>query len=247
MAKILITGSSGFIGSHLKKAIPFADGLDVIPSDATNLVCDVCDFEEVEKYDVIYHLAAIANYDYYSKHPLETYITNVCGTMNLLRQNSNALFIFPSSVGVSEKNWSDPYILSKAICEKIVRLMSDNFIIFRFANIYGKGAKAVVNKFIDNPIIDINGSGEQVRDFVYIDDLIEWLIKVNEIEKNKLYYIGSGIKTTINQLAKTVTKILGPKPIEYKPNRKFDVFEPIIKADLKCGTSLEIGIRKTTS
>ena len=84
MSNTLITGSSGFIGSHLKKALPDAIGLDRVPAPTTNIVQDVCTAKLGFDIDMIYHLAAITGYDEYMRNPHETIRVNLFGTVNLL-------------------------------------------------------------------------------------------------------------------------------------------------------------------
>lgn len=244
--KILITGSSGFIGRYLHKALPNADGLSRTPSETTDIVGSITSLPvSVNKYDIIYHLAAIVGTEVSIKNPIATYEINVCGTLNLLR-SFKGFFIFVSTIGVYDP-LKNPYFLSKYICEEIVRAAPCKHIIFRLANPYGKGSKSVVQKWLEANRIQIYGDGNQVRDFTYIDDIIQVLTHLSKLEWNRTYNVGTGIPTTLNELAKQIIALTGKKPIEYLPAREFEIYKPIIKPDIICKTTLKEGLQKCIS
>lgn len=243
--RILITGSSGFIGSYLKKALPEAVGLDRLSAPTTDIVNDVCIVKSETEFDTIFHLAAITDYDEFMSNPEEAYRVNLFGTINLLKQHPNAYFIFASTVGVSTKDWSNPYILSKAIAEQAVKLMANNYLILRFQNVYGLGGNSVISKWLNSRKITIYGNGEQRRDFVYIDDLIKYLTKLTSHEETQC--IGTGKLTTINELATILTRIYGDMTITYEKARKGDPDHPGSPANIICQTSLEDGIKNMFS
>jgi len=245
--KILITGSSGFIGGHLKRTLPDADGLDIRNAPTTNIVADLTSHQLDRDYDIIYHLAASTNLEQCMKDPIAAYINNVCATMNLLRQFNGDLFVFPSTVGVPSKNWNNPYIYSKAVCEWIVYEMTQNFIVLRFQNIYGPDSKSVINKFLDEKEITVYGDGHQRRDFVWVGDLIDHLTGLMEEKPLDFGYVGTGKMTSINELVDIITKLQGMKPINYVDPREGDIAKPVMKAELLCKTTLEEGIEKMLS
>lgn len=244
MDKILITGSSGFIGSHLKEALPDAVGLDWYPSDTTDIIADVRKFKLKEHYDIIFHLAAITEYERYMKYPHLTLDINTLGTVNLLKQLKRELFVFASTIGVPKKDWDNPYILSKALAEKAVSMMRRKSVILRFHNIYGKRSNSVVSKFINSWEIHIYGDGSNERDYVYIDDLITHLKAVKKLKHRNVYHIGTGTMTDLNTLAELISSKQAGKPILHKPKRQGDAKTSSSSVDLKCPTTLEEGIDK---
>ena len=242
--KILITGSGGFIGSYLRKALPNAVGLDVSKSPTTDIVGDVLSGDiDATEYDVIYHLASIVGSEAGKRHPIGTYKMNVCGTLKLI-EPYRGLFVFLSTVGVYEP-LKNPYFLSKYVCEEIVNASSCKHVILRPANPYGLGSRSVVQKWIESDKIVIYGDGNQTRDFVYIDDLIDVLVNVSKLKVNRTYSVGTGKPTTLNELADLIVELTGKKTVEHLPAREFEIYEPVIKPDIVCRTSLREGILRS--
>lgn len=147
--KVLITGVTGYIGSHLAKVLFEAGhhvvGLDIewkkhndvsrychriLIKDVTKHVCD-------EDYDVIVHLAGLIQVEESVAHPTKYYSTNLGGTVNMLRQNVNGEphFIFASTAGAFDAQ--SPYARSKLAAEDVIKEKSKNYTIFRFFNVAG--------------------------------------------------------------------------------------------------------------
>ena len=246
MSNTLITGSSGFIGSHLRKALPDAVGLDRTASPTTDIVQDVCTVNLSFDIDTIFHLAAITDYDEYMADPRETMRVNLYGTVNLVEQFPDARFIFASTVGVPTGNRRNPYIYSKAHAEQALKMLSTNEVILRFQNIYGYGGHGVLSQWLKKGKIIINGDGEQTRDFTYIDDLVYHLTNL-ECSRFSTHCIGTGKLTTINDLAKTFAHITGITDIEYQDLREHDSTVPGDTADIICSTPIEEGIKQMVS
>ena len=115
---------------------------------------------------------------------------------------------------------------------------------------------AVIPKFIENvlenkPII-IFGNGEQTRDFIYVKDIVKANIPASKNKEIDVYNVGSGNKTTINELAKIIMKIKGKNiEIKYEDNRPGDILHSyaemskIKKLNYKVDYNLEKGLGKT--
>ena len=147
--KVLITGITGYIGSHLAKVLYEAGhhivGLDlewkkhndvsrychrILIKDVTKHICD-------EDYDVIVHLAGLIQVEESVAHPTKYYSTNLGGTVNMLRQNVNGdpHFIFASTAGAFDAQ--SPYARSKLAAEDVIKEKSKSYTIFRFFNVAG--------------------------------------------------------------------------------------------------------------
>ncbi len=176
------------------------------------------------------------------RDPLLTYKVNICGTLKLL-QSFKGLFIFLSTVGVYEP-LKNPYFLSKYVCEEAVRVAPCTHIVFRLANPYGVGSRSVVQKWLGADRVQIFGDGSQTRDFVYIEDAVDVFANPQKLEVNKTYNVGTGKATTLNELAELIAKLSGKKSIERLPAKGFEIYEPVIKPDITCKTTLKEGLLK---
>lgn len=162
-------------------------------------------------------------------------------------------------------NPSSNYGVSKYASEFIIKRLEKyglNYQILRLFNIYGPGQdmanlkQGMVSIFIQMALkfkkITVKGSKDRTRDFVYIDDLISYLLKSTENLNNlnnKIVNIGTGISTSVEELLKTINFKLeenGIKqvPIEYSDGFPEDVNR--IKLDqslaIKNPISLDHGI-----
>lgn len=192
--KILITGHKGYIGTHLIKALGHeVIGLDL--KDGNDIL--TCDLPDV---DAVIHLAAQAGVVKSIEDPFNTVRTNTLGVVRLLEKYKNTKFIFASTGGAIQDEILSPYGLSKYCAEEFIKMLFNDYVILRFANVYGReGSRSVIDKFL-NGDITIYGDGSQTRTFVHIDDLIRGIIMALEWEKGS-YYFGSDENYTVLELA----------------------------------------------
>lgn len=193
---ILVTGHRGFIGSYLMEKIN-ATGLDIVEGNDI-LTCDLPDA------DVVIHLAARPGVVASMKEPLESAKTNILGTIRLAERYKDKKFIFASSGGTIQETIESPYGLSKFCAEEYIKLLCDDYVILRFANVYGKGSRSVVDKFLKEDIT-IYGDGSATRTYVYIDDMVRGIIDAMSWPKGS-YYFGSNQNYTVSQIAQAVGK-----------------------------------------
>lgn len=214
--KILITGHKGYIGSHLIKKLD-AIGIDI--KDGNDIM--YCELPDV---DVVIHLAAQPGVVKSIDDPLETVRTNVLGTVRLAEKYKNTKFIFASTGGAIQDEIPSPYGLSKYCAEEFVKMLFKDYVILRFANVYGgEGSRSVVDKFLKESEITIYGDGSQTRTFVHIDDLITGIIASMNWPKGS-YYFGSEQNYTILDLAAAVAK-----PIRFKDWREGELKHSSLK------------------
>jgi len=236
--KASITGSSGFLGSALNKRL-LEMGWETYPL----LRPDV---------DLLF-LFGSASSDHWYKHALsynlrET-IDNFISAADYCKEH-NIKLIYPSSGTIYEGKTA--YSKCKQILELLASLYPKN-LGFRIFATYGVGEEhkgeyaSVVYQFAklmkngETPVIW--GDGKQTRDFIYIDDVIDNIIK--NLDKEGTVEIGSGFNHSINEVVEIVNKLLGtkikPKYIE-KPSNYID--NTICGNPSRCNITLEEGIEK---
>lgn len=149
MKKILITGSSGYIGRHLAALLMVyqkdfhVTGLDrVFKTQITDNFIEQNILESIDikgEFDTVVHLAGLVNVGMSMQAPMDYYRTNVVGTLNMLERTQYDHFIF-ASTGAATNPYS-PYGLSKYLAEQLVRqyceLNNKKCTIFRFYNVIG--------------------------------------------------------------------------------------------------------------
>jgi len=208
-------------------------------------------------FDLIVHLAAKSDVADSVIHPETTNKVNIEGTENVVKcclENKIKKLVFASSSAVYEDselpinenaktNPLSPYGKSKLLAEQKIKDISREYgidaISLRMFNVFGKGQNkqysGVISKFIKNISgdmpIEINGDGEQTRDFVGVLDVVDAFdcaIKNIKGKKGDVFNIGTGEAITINELAEMILKV-SDKNIEVKhksPNKgeiKFSV------------------------
>jgi UDP-glucose 4-epimerase len=211
-------------------------------------ILDNCDFTNI---DYIFHLAAIPRVPYSMKYPMETHEVNVDGTfhvLNLAKKCEVKKVIFASSSSVygdqtlpySENKIphpKSPYALHKLIGEQYCQLFDEVYnlptVCLRFFNVYGKRCdpnseySLVIGKFkklkLEKKPLTIFGDGEQSRDFTYVDDIVDGLIKAMEMPvRNEVINLCNGHNVTVNKIADLIG---GEK--QYLPERKGDVLHTL--------------------
>ncbi len=183
-----------------------------------------------EGVDVVFHLAALTRPQDSVLDPERTNIVNVDGTLKVLINSRDAKvkrLVFASSAAVygntshlptSEQDETypiDPYGVTKFIGEKYCLLFDQIYGLetncLRFFNTYGTRQSSngqyasVVPSFIKKVVFaespTIYGDGEQSRDFVYVEDVVDALILASNSEVHgEVFNIGSGKDISVNKL-----------------------------------------------
>ncbi|MBR2980365.1 MAG: NAD-dependent epimerase/dehydratase family protein [Myxococcaceae bacterium] len=199
---------------------------------------------EVHPIDYVFHLAALPRIKYSFDYPNESYNANVIGTkiVGKIAADSNVkLFVFASSSSVYgecenvKMRESDvlhpmsPYAEQKAkaeeLLQEIFKASNSCLLILRFFNVYGFSFQPVdqystlIGKWVSDikngNLITINGTGNQSRDFTYIDDVVTAALNCLEVYDAKkqinIINIGTGISTRINTVASFFEQIFEQK------------------------------------
>ncbi len=182
--------------------------------------------------------------------PVKNAEVNIIGLLNILeacRRNDIQKLIFtsasslvgePKTFHVDENHVAVPktaYGITKLASEHYLRLYFElyglDYVTFRFFNIYGPHQKnglipTLYNRIINDEPLTIFGKGDQVRDYVYIEDIIPFFEKacISDIGNNSVYNMGTGNGTTIKEIIEILAKTLQIEPkIEYKPVRPGEI------------------------
>ena len=234
MRRIHITGGSGSIGSELSKAI-LSEGDELILSkDASLRIEEPAYFEQLEnpeEIDVVYHLAAASFVPKSWESPQDFVKVNVLGTTHVLefcrKYNIQLVYVSSYAYGIPQYlpideqhpvSAANPYGLSKIMAEQLCEFYGNNFdlsyIIVRPFNVYGTlKNKAMLIPEIIQQIMD----GEEVavkdlvpkRDYVFIDDLIDFLVNIKGETNNQVYNIGSGNAYSVAEIIDTCQNVWG--------------------------------------
>jgi UDP-glucose 4-epimerase len=246
--KILVTGSSGFIGSHVADALEEKGYqvvlFDSIPSkykskNQKEFVGDILNYSDIEKAMkgcyAVYHFAAQADIGSSSQIPAETINSNIIGTLNVLEAAKNCKidrFIFASTIYVYSQLGSF-YRVSKQACEKIIEEYQREFglyyTILRFGSLYGPRANDfnAIRSFLIHAIkekkIIRRGDGEELREYIHVKDAARLsVVALDEKHKNMHLIITGNQQIKIKDLLKMIREIFNGE-IEIK----FDLEEEL--------------------
>jgi len=236
MKKVLITGSSGFIGRHLTEALE-KEKIRVIKFDRSNNqdVSKTEDFQGLAKADVVFHLAAVSGYKSSNENVSLAYQVNVTGTVNVLEycRKTGAKLVFPSTYVYDKPyaeykkeadstnpttHYSFTKFLGEELCRFYSRVFKVNTLILRLANVYGKGQE---KKYLVPVLVDHLKTGKTMtltkpeveRNFIYIDDLVEIFIKAARAKTKaaEVFNIGPNKPTSLAELVRLINKVSGEK------------------------------------
>lgn len=235
-----------------------------------------------EKPEVVSHQAARVDVRASMEQPLLYAQTNVIGSLNLLAacrrhgvrkviyaQSGGCVYGEPVQLPSPETHVIqpvDPYGVSKYPMELYLKAYAHQFgmayTVLRYPNVYGprqnyNGEAGVVSIFARHMLLGtravINGTGEQLRDYVYATDIANANLLALELGDNQVYNAGSGVGTSVNRIFALLQEITGYRlqPV-YGPPRPGEVSASFLdsrKAERelgwKCQVPLEEGLRKT--
>ncbi len=233
------------------------------------------------KVDVVIHLAAMAGVRPSIENPVLYQEVNCMGTQNILEamKDNNVLNLVMASSSSVYGNTKDvpfnenmivdyaisPYAATKKANEVMThvyhKLFNMNIIMLRFFTVYGPKQRPdlAINKFtrlmLENKEIPMFGDGTTSRDYTYITDIVDGIIRsANYVENNKEVYeilnLGNSSPVSLKQMIDTIGNALGVKPnIKTMPMQPGDVektYADISKAKVLIGyepkVSFEQGI-----
>jgi nucleoside-diphosphate-sugar epimerase len=257
--RIAVTGSNGFIGRHLCKALMAGD-MEVIPltRETVNL-----DFEipSLQDADHVVHLAALSYVPQSWKDPTSFYQTNVMGTLHVLEAArkrgipvthiSSYVYGQPEYLPIDENHplkAENPYMQSKIFAEQACEFYKKNFdlqvCIMRPFNLYGEGQRSnfliplILSQVLDSKKEDVLlESLTPKRDYVHVSDLVGAIILNIKKPSNCIFNIASGQSYSVLEVTELIMqeagirkKIIGGQ--KERPNEINDTKGNIEKARL---------------
>jgi UDP-glucose 4-epimerase len=233
--------------------------------------------------DMVFHLVSTTVPKTSNDDPSFDVMSNVVETINLLEQcarekvkkivfvsSGGAVYGTPAALPVAEDSPEKPessYGITKLAIEKYLglfhRLYGLNYVVLRPSNPYGErqnpdGDQGVVAVFLGRiakgQAIDIWGDGSNVKDYVYIEDLIDGMYRAAFSDTvHRVFNMGSGIGHSVNDIVRRISeKVDRPISVNHLPKGPFDVsriYLDITRARKELGweprISLDEGLRRT--
>ena len=223
--KILILGSSGFLGSHLVKFL--LKNNEVVQFDMNPPPQKIANSEFIKgsildktlvtsamkDVDIVYHFAAMTDIDIVNESPAQAIEVNIAGTSNVLEacvQERIERFIFSSSVYVYSE-FGGVYKSTKQACELLIedynKMHDLGYTILQLGSVYGPGAKQInlisrlINEALSLKEIHHYGTGEEVRQYIYVKDVAQAAAtSIDNNYKNKKIIILGNERIIISEL-----------------------------------------------
>ena len=223
--KILILGSSGFLGSHLVKFL--LKNNEVVQFDMNPPPQKIANSEFIKgsildktlvtsamkDVDIVYHFAAMTDIDIVNDNPAQAIEVNIAGTSNVLEacvQEKIERFIFSSSVYVYSE-FGGVYKSTKQACELLIedynKMHDLGYTILQLGSVYGPGAKQInlisrlINEALSLKEIHHYGTGEEVRQYIYVKDVVQAAAtSIDNNYKNKKIILLGNERITISEL-----------------------------------------------
>lgn len=198
---------------------------------------------ETEHFDIVYHIAAITPLPDCQTNPAEAVEVNVMGTVNILeagRRYGAGKIIFASTSAVYENTEEFPSVEERVIppsliypntkytaecyCRAYADVYGMNVTCMRFANVYGphldclRTQPPVVGYLIrefyyDRPPV-LHSTGTQKRDFVYVEDLTDLCLRVQQGSGFDIVNVSTNEVISINELTEVVAELMGKSSIK---------------------------------
>jgi len=233
--KVLVTGGSGFLGSHIAEHLTRA-GHDVIVFDLKEspwlvpgqkmIIGSVLDAAAVagaaNGCDVIYHLAAMADINEAIDCPAQAVEVNIMGTVNLLeaaRLSKTRRFIFASSIYVYS-NQGAFYRTTKRAGEMLLQDYHDRygmeFTVLRFGSLYGpradgsNGVFQLLTQALSKRKINYYGSGDEIREYIHVLDAAAMSVDILEPEfANQNIHLTGRERMTSRDMLNMISEMMG--------------------------------------
>lgn len=234
--KILITGNSGYIGSHLTQLLNKRPDIELYGLDQKHPQLPVTEHSRNDismpgyfiwsrdfEFDCIIHLAAEVAVGRSVLDPIRYYRTNIMGTLHVLQDLKFKRFVHASTGSAGPMN--NPYGISKRASEEIVdqycREHNIPFTTFRFYNVTGSDtisprADGLFAKLIEaqqTGVFNLFGDnyntedGSAIRDYTHVNEICCALEQAIDRSTNQIENLGHGVGTSVKQMVNLYKKV----------------------------------------
>lgn len=270
--KILITGGSGYLGTHVRRFFSADDfsrrsSLDILNPQ---------DLERVRTYDAVIHLAALL--DKSPEAADSSFRTNVDGTLNLIRNmQPGSVFIYASTKDVygrhadsyrdvpetcsTDYSGQSSFEWSKLIGERYVEYYAAKqnvrACIFRMSSVYARPTSGNDNGFVTHYVesikhglpIRLPAHGEPTRDVLFVDDFSRACqLFIDSSRVSGLYNLGGGRTNamTMRGLVQSIGRIIELEPVivdaALPAPIPFNYVSDLTRIDAELGWQPQIGV-----
>jgi len=290
-SNVLITGGSGFIGSHIVNTLTETTQSEVVTYDVNaqnykhkktiTIQGDIFDTDRLVKVmrdseiSSVIHMIGLASIPNCRKDPNASFRLNVASVQNMLeamRLCDSERLVFPSTAAVygatngpevneeANPTASNIYGRHKLAAELLIRGYADNYglkcTIMRLFNVYGDLNKeqGVISLFLRKSLAGkplIVKGGDQLRDFVFLNDVVQAFVKSlnSEASHGKTINVGSGVGLSIKKIAEMIQRSFPKAKIRYElaDKQEYSIYADVsrMKTTLGCPTTdPRVGIPK---
>jgi len=253
---VLVTGCAGFIGYNLSKKLIHQEysvtGIDSLNTAydkkfkelrlkdleneknfqfVNNNLSDEDSLNELNNFDIVYHMGARAGVRQSFKDPLSYIKDNTIATTNVANfcKNNNIQKMILASTSSIYGNSGDKEMVEEldekinppsiyastklsgeTLAKTILSSHDTNLIITRFFTVYGPYGRPdmsilrFIHWIMENKEVIIFGDGEQRRSFTYIDDVVELLLKVQNCDSSETFNVGNNKTSSLNEVIKII-------------------------------------------
>ena len=246
--KILVFGSSGFLGNHLVESL-YKDNkiiqFDINPpkreyEGTTFIQGSILDktlvFNAMKDVEIIYHFAALTDLDSVNNDPAPAIEINIAGTSNILEaciEKNIERLIFSSSVYVYS-NKGGVYKSTKEACELLIKdydkMYDINYTIMQLGSVYGPKSNQtnlitrLIFEAINKGVMKHFGKGDEIRKYIFVNDVIKASIDLinKKYNKQKVILIGTE-SVSISELMDQIIFLLGSDIKKMFYNKNYNI------------------------